>query len=36
VIYEGEIVAEMPPSSSEEEFGVAMTGGGRRPEGAAA
>jgi simple sugar transport system ATP-binding protein len=30
VIYEGEIVAEMPPSSSEEDFGVAMTGGGRR------
>ena len=29
VIYEGEIVAELPPSSSEEEFGVAMTGGGR-------
>jgi simple sugar transport system ATP-binding protein len=35
VIYEGEIVAEMKPSSSEEEFGVAMTGGGRRaPEAA--
>jgi general nucleoside transport system ATP-binding protein len=32
VIYEGEIVAEMPPSASEEEFGVAMTGGGRRHE----
>jgi simple sugar transport system ATP-binding protein len=30
VIYEGAIVAELPPSSSEEEFGVAMTGGGRR------
>jgi simple sugar transport system ATP-binding protein len=29
VIYEGEIVAELPPESSEEEFGVAMTGGGR-------
>jgi general nucleoside transport system ATP-binding protein len=29
VIYEGEIVAEMPPSASEEDFGVAMTGGGR-------
>jgi ABC-type uncharacterized transport system ATPase subunit len=29
VIYEGGIVAEMPPSASEEEFGVAMTGGGR-------
>jgi simple sugar transport system ATP-binding protein len=35
VIYEGEIVAEMPPSASEEEFGVAMTGGGRRAETAA-
>jgi simple sugar transport system ATP-binding protein len=30
VIYEGAIAAELPPSSSEEEFGVAMTGGGRR------
>ncbi len=30
VIYEGEIVAELDPSASEEEFGVAMTGGGRR------
>jgi simple sugar transport system ATP-binding protein len=30
VIYEGAIVAELAPSSSEEEFGVAMTGGGRR------
>jgi ABC-type uncharacterized transport system ATPase subunit len=30
VIYEGAIVAEMPPTSSEEEFGIAMTGGGRR------
>jgi ABC-type uncharacterized transport system ATPase subunit len=29
VIYEGEIVAELPPSASDEEFGVAMTGGGR-------
>jgi ABC-type uncharacterized transport system ATPase subunit len=29
VIYEGQIVAEMPPESSEEDFGVAMTGGGR-------
>ena len=34
VIYEGEIVAEMPPTASEEEFGVAMTGGGRRAEAA--
>ena len=30
VIYEGKIVAELPPSASEEEFGVYMTGGGRR------
>jgi simple sugar transport system ATP-binding protein len=30
VIYEGEIVAEMPPTASEEDFGVVMTGGGRR------
>jgi general nucleoside transport system ATP-binding protein len=30
VIYEGEIVTELPPSASEEEFGVFMTGGGRR------
>ena len=29
VIYEGAIVAELPPSASEEDFGVAMTGGGR-------
>jgi ABC-type uncharacterized transport system ATPase subunit len=29
VIYEGEIVAELEPSASEEDFGVAMTGGGR-------
>jgi simple sugar transport system ATP-binding protein len=29
VIYEGEIVAELPPESSEEDFGVYMTGGGR-------
>jgi simple sugar transport system ATP-binding protein len=34
VIYEGAIVAELPPSASEEEFGVAMTGGGRRAEAA--
>ena len=27
VIYEGEIVAEFPPDVSEEELGVAMTGG---------
>jgi general nucleoside transport system ATP-binding protein len=30
VIYEGQIVAELPPSSSEEEFGLVMTGGGRK------
>jgi general nucleoside transport system ATP-binding protein len=30
VIYEGEIVGEFPPGVSEEELGVAMTGGGRR------
>jgi len=29
VIYEGEIVTELPPESSEEDFGVYMTGGGR-------
>src|ERR671924_866967 len=29
VIYEGEIVAELDPSASEEDFGVAMTGGGK-------
>jgi ABC-type uncharacterized transport system ATPase subunit len=29
VIYEGQIVAEMSPESSEEDFGVMMTGGGR-------
>jgi simple sugar transport system ATP-binding protein len=32
VIYEGEIVAEMPPSASEEDFGLVMTGGGRKAE----
>jgi general nucleoside transport system ATP-binding protein len=30
VIYEGEIAGEFPPSATEEELGVAMTGGGRR------
>jgi simple sugar transport system ATP-binding protein len=30
VIYEGEIAGEFPPSASEEELGVAMTGGGKR------
>ena len=33
VIYEGEIVAELPPESSEEDFGVYMTGGGRGESG---
>jgi simple sugar transport system ATP-binding protein len=35
VIYEGEIVAEMSPESSEEDFGIVMTGGGRHEETAA-
>jgi ABC-type uncharacterized transport system ATPase subunit len=30
VIYEGAIAGEFPPSATEEELGVAMTGGGRR------
>ena len=30
VIYEGRIVAELTPDASDEELGVAMTGGGRR------
>jgi ABC-type uncharacterized transport system ATPase subunit len=29
VIYEGQIVGEYPPDTSEEELGIAMTGGGR-------
>jgi len=33
VIYEGELVAEMPPSASEEDFGLVMTGGGREAPG---
>ncbi len=36
VIYEGRIVGEFPPTATEEELGVAMTGGGRREAGAAA
>jgi ABC-type uncharacterized transport system ATPase subunit len=32
VIYEGQIVAELPPSASEEDFGLVMTGGGRNKE----
>jgi simple sugar transport system ATP-binding protein len=35
VMYEGEIVAELPPETSEEEFGIYMTGGGRKAEAAA-
>ncbi len=34
VIYEGEIVGEFLPSATEEELGVAMTGGGRGEEAA--
>jgi simple sugar transport system ATP-binding protein len=30
VIYEGEIVGEFPPTATEEELGLAMTGGGQR------
>jgi ABC-type uncharacterized transport system ATPase subunit len=30
VIYEGQIVGEFPPEASEEELGIAMTGGGAR------
>jgi general nucleoside transport system ATP-binding protein len=30
VIYEGQIAGEFPPDASEEELGIAMTGGGRR------
>ena len=29
VMYEGEIAGEFPPTASEEELGIAMTGGGR-------
>ena len=35
VIYEGEIVGEFSPDASEEELGIAMTGGGRGQEAAA-
>jgi general nucleoside transport system ATP-binding protein len=34
VMYEGEIVGEYPPTATEEELGVAMTGGGRAEEAA--
>ena len=33
VIYEGEIVGEFPPTATEEELGIAMTGGGRARRG---
>jgi general nucleoside transport system ATP-binding protein len=36
VIYEGRIVGEFPPTATEEELGLAMTGGGGREEGVAA
>jgi len=32
VFYEGMIVGELPPTASEEELGILMTGGGRRDE----
>ena len=35
VIYEGRIVAEFPPDASEEEIGLAMTGGGKAAAGVA-
>jgi general nucleoside transport system ATP-binding protein len=35
VMYEGELVGEFPPTASEEELGIAMTGGGRGKEAAA-
>src|SRR6187455_1216531 len=35
VMYEGEIVGEFPPTATEEQLGVAMTGGGRNEEQAA-
>jgi simple sugar transport system ATP-binding protein len=36
VIYEGRIVGEYPPDTTEQELGIAMTGGGRRDEEAVA
>ena len=33
VMYDGRVVAELPPESSEEEFGVAMLGGRRESRG---
>jgi simple sugar transport system ATP-binding protein len=35
VVYEGEIAGEFPPTATEEQLGVAMTGGGRTEERAA-
>jgi ABC-type uncharacterized transport system ATPase subunit len=35
VLYEGEIVGEFPPTATEEELGLAMTGGARKDEAAA-
>jgi simple sugar transport system ATP-binding protein len=32
VIYEGKIVGEFPPTATEEELGIAMTGGGRQEQ----
>jgi general nucleoside transport system ATP-binding protein len=34
VLYEGEIVGEFPPTATEEELGLAMTGGGKREQAA--
>ena len=34
VMYEGEIVGEFPPTASEEELGIAMTGAGRSEDAA--
>jgi ABC-type uncharacterized transport system ATPase subunit len=34
VLYEGEIVGEFPPTATEEELGLAMTGGGQREHAA--
>ncbi len=34
-MYEGEIVGEFPPTASEEQLGIAMTGGGRGQEAGA-
>lgn len=34
VMYEGEIVGEFPPTATEEELGIAMTGGGRKADAA--